>query len=60
MAANRSMVGGPIPSRPDHHEVSDIVWGMIKKCFVASAGMTIGEVVALLEAELSRIPTSDA
>lgn len=53
------MLNGSIPSLPDRHEVSDLVWGMIQSCWnpVESSRMLIEEVVTLLEAELSRLPT---
>ena len=56
----RSTTSGPRLSRPIHHEVSDLVWRVIESCWhsVASRRMAIGEVVALLEAEISRISAS--
>lgn len=61
-APARSSLSGSGLSRPDHHEVSDLVWQIIKGCWhrVASKRMVIGRVVALLEAELSRISASGA
>lgn len=54
------MTSGSRPSRPDHHEVSDPIWRMMKSCWhtVAYKRMSIGEVVTLLEVELNRTPTS--
>lgn len=60
MAAADLMVNGSRPSRPDHSEVSDPLWRMIKGCChkVVSRRMSIGEVVTLLDAELNRTPAS--
>ena len=54
------MLSGARPSRPDNREVSDLVWRIIEGCWhsVASRRMPIEEVVPLLEAEQSHIPTS--
>ncbi|KAF9645687.1 kinase-like protein [Thelephora ganbajun] len=59
ISATYLMLSGSRPPRPDHHKVSDSVWRMIQSCWnpVASRRMPIGEVVTLLEAELSRTPT---
>jgi len=61
-APARSTTSGPRLSRPIHHEVSDIVWRIIESCWhsVASRRMAVGEVVKLLEAELSHISASGA
>ena len=50
-----SMLNGRRPSRPDHPELSDRVWEMIKGCWesVASRRRTIADVIAVLGAELS-------
>ncbi|KAF9641926.1 hypothetical protein BDM02DRAFT_3000051 [Thelephora ganbajun] len=62
ISATYLMLSGSRPPRPDHHKVSDPVWRMIQSCWnpVASRRMPIKEVVTLLEAELSGIPTPDA
>lgn len=59
-AAAHSMLKGARPPRPDHHEVSDRVWGMIERCWesVPSRRVPAREVVELLEAELRQ--TSDS
>jgi len=43
-----------LPSRPEHPELSDRVWRVLKGCLkkVPSQRKTIGEVVAALDAEL--------
>ena len=61
VATMSSMLNGSRPSRPDCHEVSDLVWQVIEGCWNpdASSRMKIEEVVTLLEEELSRtLPAS--
>ena len=53
----RSMKSGPRLPRPIHHEVSDLVWRVVESCWY---GVAVGEVVTLLEAELTRISASGA
>ena len=62
ITATRSIMSGSMPSRPNHSEVSDIVWQMIKSCLQteASRRVEIGEVVTLLEAEMARALVSGA
>ena len=56
------MLTGSRPPRPDHHEVSDPVWGMIESCWhnVASRRMPMEEVVDTLGEELNRISSPSA
>ena len=51
--AAHAMWKGAQPPRPDHPEVSDRVWEMMKQCWesVPSERTTIAEVVRILEAE---------
>ncbi|KAF9644612.1 kinase-like protein [Thelephora ganbajun] len=53
VVAAHAMWKGARPPRPDHPEVSDRVWEMIKQCWerVPSKRTTIREVVCTLEAE---------
>ena len=50
-----SMLKGRRPRRPDHSELSDRVWKVIKGCWKANPTQrkTIAEVVAVLEAEVN-------
>ena len=54
MAGIYSMLSGRRPPRPDHPDLSDRVWGMIKGCWecVPSRRITIAEVIAILTVEL--------
>ena len=47
------MLNGRRPARPDHPELSDGVWKMIKGCWKGDPAQrrTIDEVVAILEVE---------
>ena len=47
------MLNGRRPGRPDHPELSDRVWKMIKGCWKGNPAKrkTITEVVTILEAE---------
>jgi len=47
------MLNGRRPGRPDHPELSDRVWKMIKGCWKGDPAKrkTIPEVVTILEAE---------
>ena len=47
------MSNGRRPTRPDHHELSDRVWGMIEGCWGSDPAKrkTVTEVVTILEAE---------
>ena len=56
IAAPRWMLNGDRPPRPDHPEVSDQVWHMIKKCWhdVPSRRMSISEALNVLETETGR------
>jgi len=49
------MVNGRRPPRPNHPELSDRVWGMIKGCWVVNPTqrMTITEVISILDAEVN-------
>jgi len=51
-----SMLEGHRPGRPDHPELSDRLWKLIKGCWesVAARRKTIAEVVCVLEAELGK------
>ena len=48
------MVNGRRPTRPDHPELSDKVWKMIKGCWKSDPAQrkTIAEVVIILEEEV--------
>ena len=48
------MLEGHRPGRPDHPELSDRLWKLIKGCWesVAARRKTIADVVRVLEAEL--------
>ena len=48
------MLKGRRPGRPDHPELSDRVWKMIKGCWKGDPAQrkTMTEVVAVLEAEV--------
>ena len=50
-----SMLMGRRPPRPDHPELSDRLWRMIKGCWKVDPGQrkTITRVVAVLEAEVA-------
>ena len=50
------MLEGHRPGRPDHPELSDRLWKLIKGCWesVATRRKTIAEVVYVLEAELNK------
>ena len=49
------MVNGRRPPRPNHPELSDRVWKMIERSWVANPTqrMTITEVVSMLDAEVN-------
>ena len=49
------MLKGRRPGRPDHPELSDRVWKVIKGCWKANPAQrkTIAEVVTALEAEVN-------
>ena len=49
------MVEGRRPGRPDHAELSDRVWKMIKGCWKDNPAQrkTMADVVTVLEAEVS-------
>ena len=49
------MLNGRRPTRPDHFELSDSVWEMIKGCWKGDPARrkTISEVVSILEAEVN-------
>ena len=51
------MLKGRQLDRPDHPELSDRLWKLIKGCWKSSSAQrkTIAEVVAVLEAELNRV-----
>ena len=57
IAATYSVLNGDRPPRPNHHEVSDLMWQMTESCWnpVTSRRMVIEEAATLLEEELSRI-----
>jgi len=48
------MLKGSRPGRPDHPELSDSVWKVIKGCWKGNPAQrkTMAEVVAVLEAEV--------
>lgn len=48
------MLKGRRPARPDHSELSDCVWEMIKGCWKGdpTRRKSMSEVVAILEAEV--------
>ena len=50
-----SMLEGHRPSRPNHPELSDRLWGMIQGCWKGGPAqrMLISEVIAVLEVELN-------
>lgn len=50
-----SMLKGRRPHRPDHPEVSDRVWKVIKGCWKDNPAqrMTMAEAITILEAEAS-------
>jgi len=49
-----SMLKGRRPARPNHRELSDRVWKMIRQCWKANPAqrVTIAEIVVALEAEV--------
>jgi len=49
-----SMLKGRRPARPNHRELSDRVWKMIRQCWKANPAqrVTIAEIVTALEAEV--------
>jgi len=49
------MLKGRRPARPNHHQLSDHMWKMIRWCWKAKPAqrVTIAEIVTALEAEVS-------
>jgi len=54
-----SMLNGHRPDRPDHPELSDRLWKLIKGCWKSSTTQrkTIAEVVGVLEEEPNKLVT---
>ena len=50
-----SMLKGRRPTRPDHPQLSDLVWKVIKGCWKSNPAqrMTIAEVVTTLDIEVN-------